>query len=192
MADAALWPLPDPITALAERYGHPPPWQDQNPLFDHKALIGIQPLQSGLTPLVESVYSADPGWYDELSWNQRERFAGKSYLCKFCLRMEVANFLEGMTTAEYDELEAFAPTSTIEPALELPDLPLHPLLERSRWETNTSNKLPLHWALYPMRNGYDGYWEVVLRILFVGVVLIKAGIKSCRLGGNATFIAISK
>lgn len=152
-----LWPPSEPVTKNAEIYGHPTIWGFQNPYFSHAALKGIVPLKSGYTPLDQTEFRGKDKrqQYIDLSNYQRLRFKGE---CCKRLRERVLT-IAGFTTAEIHAMEALTVMSELGPCTELTNVALHPLLTKPHWE----NPLPKHLALFPMRNGREGYWEVSTR-----------------------------
>ncbi|KAE8452935.1 hypothetical protein EG329_012122 [Mollisiaceae sp. DMI_Dod_QoI] len=128
------------LTAIAAIYGHPLHGRHPNVMlhrYDHDVLENGGPLKSGLTPLHPDSYRTvdEAKYYHIATGYQRDR-----------LRM--------FTATELETLEAWAPVRVGDEYKFLSDVPLHPLVEKKRWDS----PLPLHQALCPLRNGRDGYW----------------------------------
>lgn len=80
--------------------------------------------------------------------------------------------VQGFTAAELDVMEALALTSAKGPSIELPEVELHPCLRRPLW----GKPLPKHLAIFPMRNGMTGNWEVGFPNNDLSTLLIYSGI----------------
>lgn len=124
---------PQPLTELAQRYGHPVGMLNKPLAFTGK---------SGLTPLPPLTPTADSGRRIALEGYQRVRFLD-------------------FTAEELVDLKAWAPLHESQgyKVTELTDdLPVHPIFARRNWLTHNSKSLGRH----PLPGGKDGFWHVCL------------------------------
>ncbi len=146
------------LTAIAAIYGHPLHGRHPNVMlhrYDHDVLENGGPLKSGLTPLHPDSYRTvdEAKYYHIATGYQRDRLRS---MYRKILSICRTNNTSVFTATELETLEAWAPVRVGDEYKFLSDVPLHPLVERNRWDS----PLPLHQALCPLRNGRDGYWTV--------------------------------
>lgn len=130
------------LTALARKYGHP---YRKIGNLSHRVLKNTG--KSGLTPL--SPFLAPQAYHPDI-WEQK---------IKLYYYQQHRYF--SFTAAELCDLEVFSSLLTSEASISTLNNPIHPMYERSQWDTDKT--LPKHLSFTPILDvpGQGGFWQVI-------------------------------